>query len=354
VSQSVIPVMKPKLPKLDLVSDLIKQMDQNRIYTNQGPILERAKEEMAIFLGVKAQNLVFCSNATQGLIALACVSDVAGYFVPDYSFLASPLAVLNANKKLELCDVDNDFRIDLNKQSKNNGFGLLDVLPFGDNNLKIDNYKLYEDVIIDGAASLANFINKLENLPENVSIVFSLHATKIMGIGEGGLIYSKDIKKVEKIRKYINFGFGEFRNPEIPGTNGKLGEIAGCYVIAAINDWQTEKEEWNRVNKLIIERQNNLDLQDLTITNRGINPYWIIDTSNLENLNVIISDLSENGIETRKWWQSFHNINFLKPYLNEFGYNNSQNFFETHLGLPKFRDMHEKEIDAIFNCLDRY
>jgi dTDP-4-amino-4,6-dideoxygalactose transaminase len=349
-----IPVSRPKLPGLNQISHLVKEMDLNQIYTNQGPLLNRAQTEMSKFLCVQRENLVFCSNATQGLIASASVSSVQGYLVPDYSFIATPLAVLKSGKQLELCDVDKDFRIDLNKQPDHDFFGLLDVLPFGDNNLKLSDYARFEDVIIDGAASLPNLINQLSTLPQNITIVFSLHATKVLGIGEGGLIFSNNLTKIQKIRNFINFGFNESRNIEVLGTNSKLSEISACYILAVIDNWKVEKIEWLEVNQLIFERQSRLQISDLTLKSRGINPYWIIDSGSTENSKSIILDLKRNKIGYKKWWQSFHAIEQFKPYVNNSGYENSIGFFNKHLGLPKFRGMGDYEIEYIFRILNNY
>ena len=349
-----IPVMKPKLPSLDLVANFIKEMDEYQIYSNRGPMLIQAEEKMAKFLNVNPANLLFCSSATQGLSALAAISDVRGYFVPDYSFLASPLSVLNANKAMEICDVDEEFRIDLSKRSNAMDFGLLDVLPFGDNSLLSKDYLLFEDVIVDAAASLVNLANKLNNIPENISIVFSLHATKVMGIGEGGLVYCSNVKKLDKLRKYINFGFDENRSPETLGTNGKLGEISACYILANLLHWPKEKCEWEKVDNLIFAVQNRLGIPDITIKSRGINPYWIVDANNLEKRNALVSELTESGIGSRVWWQSFHKIDYLQPYINKNGYDKSSRFHESHLGLPKFKGMEENQVNQIFQILSRF
>jgi dTDP-4-amino-4,6-dideoxygalactose transaminase len=351
MNNEFIPVMKPKLPNLNLVSKFIANMDTNQIYSNQGPILLEAERKLSEFLGVDPDTVALCTSATQGMIGLASLSNVPGYMVPNFSFLASPLSMITANKDIVLCDVNKDLRIDLDTELVVPDYGLLDVMAFGDNYLNFTDYAKFPNVIIDAAASLANFQGILKNIPTNISIVFSLHATKIMGIGEGGLVFSSDKGLIRLFKQYINFGFGEHRIPQFLGTNGKLSEISSCYILSNLENWLDEKNDWQNVNKKINSLQNELKLTDISINHRGINPYWIIQLDNLEIRNRLKLYLFEKHIETRLWWQCFHSISYLKPYSSKSSYTNSKNFYDTQLGLPKFRGMTSAQVDRIYQAL---
>ena len=78
--------------------------------------------------------------------------------------------------------------------------------------------------IIDGAASLGS-IETLKNLPETSNLVFSLHATKYLGSGEGGLVVTGTKEIADELRSWSNFGFQGSRQSMTQGTNAKMSEI---------------------------------------------------------------------------------------------------------------------------------
>jgi dTDP-4-amino-4,6-dideoxygalactose transaminase len=71
-------------------------------------------------------------------------------------------------------------------------------------------------------------------------VVFSLHATKPFGIGEGGLVYSGSDDKVAAIRRLTNFGFTSPGISAAPGINAKMPEVAAAVGLAVLEGY-TEK-----------------------------------------------------------------------------------------------------------------
>lgn len=61
------------------------------------------------------------------------------------------------------------------------------------------------------------------------TIVYSFHATKPFGIGEGGLIYSKNEEDIQCIKRMGNFGFDTNRECTMMGFNCKMSESCSCY-----------------------------------------------------------------------------------------------------------------------------
>jgi dTDP-4-amino-4,6-dideoxygalactose transaminase len=73
--------------------------------------------------------------------------------------------------------------------------------------------------------------------------VYSFHATKGFGIGEGGLIYSSDHEMINRIRQASNFGFNENRESKQMGLNGKLSEYAAAIGLATLDVFQEKKRK---------------------------------------------------------------------------------------------------------------
>jgi dTDP-4-amino-4,6-dideoxygalactose transaminase len=88
-------------------------------------------------------------------------------------------------------------------------------LPHGDWDQFVASTKV--PVLADAAAALG-----VQAIGRLVHWTFSLHATKPMGIGEGGLFVSADAAVTERVRRLANFGFDAGIVRLEGGTNAKL------------------------------------------------------------------------------------------------------------------------------------
>jgi len=88
-------------------------------------------------------------------------------------------------------------------------------------------------VIVDAAGAFGN-----QAAGRYIAVAFSLHATKTMGMGEGGFAVSGDSAWIERVRRLSNFGIdpSDFKVHE-PGTNAKLSEYHAAVGLAALARW---------------------------------------------------------------------------------------------------------------------
>jgi dTDP-4-amino-4,6-dideoxygalactose transaminase len=86
-------------------------------------------------------------------------------------------------------------------------------------------------LIVDTAAGLGARGNGL--LPD--AEVFSMHATKPMPVGEGGLVAVRDEHIAAVIRVLINHGLGPDHEPQMVGLNGKLDEWHAAAALAGLD-----------------------------------------------------------------------------------------------------------------------
>ena len=106
------------------------------------------------------------------------------------------------------------------------------VMPYATfgTNLDLKFYQRVQDsgvpVVIDAASFGTSGVNGAFGKGFTGVVVFSFHATKPFGIGEGGLVYSADKSLISKIRQAGNFGFSENRETTLQGLNSKLSEYA--------------------------------------------------------------------------------------------------------------------------------
>ena len=107
-------------------------------------------------------------------------------------------------------------------------------------------------VIIDAAAALGN-----QTIAPDVTLAFSLHATKPFGIGEGGLVVSAREEVVARARVATNFGLDRGRGV-LCGTNAKMSEYHGAVGLAQLQ----------RIDTIIAQRSRILSAYESALKSR--------------------------------------------------------------------------------------
>lgn len=351
-----IPLFKPKLPNPGVLIPYLESIQKNGVYSNRGPMVRDLEATYANYCNTHPSKVIAVTNATLGLEGAITNSDVDNWIVPNYTFAATGLAVLNAGKKLFLADISpTDLQLVMPNESTfmKKDFGILPVLPFGAKP-DLSKWDTHKEVVIDAAASLGTGPFDFSNLPEKWFVIFSLHATKVLGAGEGGLIICGSEESAEKIRKWINFGFSSHRESITRGTNAKMPEISAAYGLAAFSQFDIEQKEWSKVQKNIFNSTLESSMFNFTLTYPGFNPYWIMECSSFEHRTKLQEILAVTGIETRSWWSKClsempgitgHAITSLQESLKA---------SKTILGLPKFRDLAEWQVEKVVKLILQY
>jgi len=349
-----IPLMKPQLAKVDEIIPLLRSLDQTNIYSNNGPLVKRLEAMYSEYFKVDRDLVVVVSNATQAIQGLVSISKQEKWLVPDYTYVATGLAVLNANKKIVLCDVSlHDWKIDLNQSLISpDKYGVIPVMPFGAEVI-FEPYLDFIDVIIDAAASLGAVQPDFSTMPTTWSVVYSLHATKVLGAGEGSIVVCGNKNIAEKLRSWINFGFYIERSSEIQGTNAKLSEVNAAYGLYSILNMDFEKNEWIKVQELVSQSTSGRRWNTQVNIVSQFHPYWIAQFENESELKSVRQLLSSEGIESRKWWPI--PLSVQKPFIGKEKISktkNSEFLASTQLGLPMFKGLPAVAILEICRLID--
>jgi dTDP-4-amino-4,6-dideoxygalactose transaminase len=348
----MIPVMRPSLPTATELLPYIEKIDSSHIYSNYGPIAKSLVAAYADYLGVSANRIVPMANATLALQGCLSAFQETNWLIPDYTFAATAHAAVNANKKIFFADVDpDDFQLSIPVDIDMGRFGAIPVMPFGS---KIDftRWKGINSLIIDAAASLGAPKPDFQTMPDNSFVVYSLHATKVLGAGEGALVVCGNDHASNTLRAWSNFGFSGSRVSENPGTNAKMSEIACAIALASINNIDREKLEWRASLDNVISANYPNRFRTVVESYEGFYPYWIIQAFDIVERNQLSDFLLKNGVESRSWWASrlsdmpaFRDCNTLS------NNHNSKVLSDTHLGLPMWRGLSREKIDEIAGIL---
>jgi dTDP-4-amino-4,6-dideoxygalactose transaminase len=254
---SLIPIMRPKLPSADRLAPYLKTIDASRLYSNFGPLVLSLEDRLADHYGLNQGTVATVANATLGLtIALAVQQPPPGTLcaIPAWTFVASAHAAVTAGLVPYFVDVDpetwtldpNRLFAELSRAPAPVG-AVMPVMPFG-LPLDMSAWEAFRSrtgiaVVIDAAAGFDSLV------PSAVPSVVSLHATKVLGAGEGGFVISTDPAIRHAVRTRANFGFDGSRQAQAQAFNAKLSEYHAAVGHASLDEWDQARTEWSNAAK---------------------------------------------------------------------------------------------------------
>jgi dTDP-4-amino-4,6-dideoxygalactose transaminase len=197
-------------------------------------------------------------------------------------------------------------------------------------------------IVIDAAAGFD------ATIPSAAPTVISLHATKVVGIGEGGFVMSRDASLIREIRTRANFGFFGSRQASAPSTNAKLSEYHAAVGLAALDEWPQARAQWMeraRAYRAVLSESNHIRLQE------DFGRSWVASTCVVRftgaargRMERVLADV---GIETRRWWSGGAYAHPATSALPRAAVPEAEALADSTLGLPFYRDLGVSTIDEI-------
>lgn len=341
---SRIPIFVPPKPDLSKVSSYLSVAVEANQYSNYGPLYRQFQQRLADYFELATESVVLTSNATVALEAALATSDQRAqkWGLPSWTFAASGHAARNSGLAFGFLDVDSEFGVV--ERGLDLGLPMMGVAPFG-SSLEIGN--LHSMELIDAAASFDALSGVGSSMSNRAGIAVSLHATKSISAGEGGVFISKDRAWVERVRQYVSFGFPQGSRVSISrGTNGKFSESAAAFGLTSLDAWAENRIRWLEVSNWARDASESLGLKLTGGLSEGlVSPYWVIKLPSEVNRDYVASELSKAGVETRLWWESglknmpaFSQIASLESLVN------TDVWARQYLGLPMFPSMNEGDV----------
>jgi dTDP-4-amino-4,6-dideoxygalactose transaminase len=187
----------------------------------------------------------------------------------------------------------------------------------------------------------------------NLLSVVSLHATKVLGVGEGGFVMSSDPALVASVRLKANFGFTGSREAQTPATNGKLSEYAAAIGLAGLDEWTARRDAFQAVALRYCE--NLADLPGAALP-AGWGRDWVSTTCvvRLDDPAAtmpVLESLHMASAETRAWWGRGMHTHRAFADCPKLPLPVTERLAQTVLGLPFYIDMTNDEIDTVCEAL---
>jgi dTDP-4-amino-4,6-dideoxygalactose transaminase len=307
-----IALLVPDMPTREELAPYLARIDQARWYTNFGPLATELERRLGAALGAGAAGAVSVANATLGLeLALLAhrLPARARVLLPALTFVASAASVRRAGLEPVFCDVDARSwlltpEIARRALRSAQAAAVMPVTTYGHPQPAApwDQFAVETGcpVVIDAAGAYGN-----QSGPSAACQVFSLHATKSLGAGEGGFALSTDAALLARIRRLSNFGIDvSTGDVEDAGTNAKLSEYHAAAALASLDGWEAR-----RARRVALHRRYLAALAahcpSVALQERdagGVYSILPVLLPEKRDAREVARRLAAEGIETRRWY----------------------------------------------------
>lgn len=318
----MIKLLQPKLPTTDSLIPRFRKIEEARWASNFGAqVIELEDKLSAHYDGAYVVTMASCTTALE--IMLRHQKNIGFEFVgfPALTFAATALAAYNVGLEVLLDDVDADT------------WGGSYVSTFG---------LPTEGGFIDAAAAFGE-----QRVPAGTTACFSLHATKMVGCGEGGYIVTNDKDAAAQYRAMSNFGL---RNGISlgTGTNGKMSEYHAAIALESLAAY--DREAWLRLHDWYAAHLPASVVQQKRP--RGAYPIIAVKLPGLAQ--PVLEAMRQAGVECRRWYcppLSAHKLFFQKGWQRRLPV--TADLADRLLGLPYHLHLTEQDVITVCQTLEK-
>ena len=358
---------KPLLSKYNNFIKLFKKIDNNRFYSNFGPLYFKLKKKLEKKLKLKKFSITFTSNGHSAV--QACCNLIAHnnkkelIILPSFSFASNPLSILSSGLKPYFVDIDShslemDYK-DADQvigKHKKNIAAIMICSPFGypiNLDKTINFFSKYNiPIVFDFADAIINTPSFKEK--KNLFYTFSFHPTKNIASNESGMIIAEK-KKEELLKSIINFGFyGKNRKIIFRGFNGKFSEYDAAILDANLKDFSERRKKITKISRYLVSKLNNKSL--IVQKNYGLNWFSMkmVLRHKTKNFEEIFKKLKRKNIDIFKPWslESMHDYKLFKNFKKT-KLKNTYKISKKIFCIPVYIDMKKNDLDYLINQLNK-
>lgn len=356
-----VPLLVPSMPTPQELLPWLERMHAARHYSNFGPLVRDLESAFAQRFDLPQERLTTVANATQGLelvlqaLRLAPQSRV---LLPTLTFVATATAVLRAGHIPVLADVDAQTWLltpDIARAAcaQTRIDAVLPVATFGMPH-DMQAWQQFEQdtglpVVIDAAAAYGSqWLHGAQG-----TLVFSLHTTKSLPAGEGGLVVSTRPGLAERVRQLSNFGINLHPGADVPvgtladtGTNAKMSEYHAAIGLYSLQKWELLALERRGLQADLIQILDQASNHCISWQSPGPGGEQMAPGLLCASLpsaaarSALEQACQQERIMTRRWYQPLlHHMPVLKSQCQVLDTPTAKELAQTLLGLPFFLGM---------------
>lgn len=356
-----MPLLVPSMPAPQQLLPWLERMHDAKHYSNFGPLVRELESAFAQRFDQPLEQLTTVASATQGLELVLQALDLprgSRVLLPTFTFVATATAVLRAGHVPVLADVDAHTWLltpDIARAAcvRTRIDAVLPVATFGMPHDMLAWQQFEQEsglpVVIDAAAAYGSqWLQGAEG-----TLVFSLHTTKSLPAGEGGLVVSTRPGLAAKVRQLSNFGINLDPTASLPvstlasvGSNAKMSEYHAAIGLASLQKWELHRMERWVLQADLVGELNHASGQCLTWQAQGSGgplkaPALLCARLPSEAARTALEQACQQArITTRRWYQPLlHHMPLLQVQCSVLDTPNAQALGLSLLGLPFFLGM---------------
>lgn len=279
----------------------------------KGSFVSLLEETIQEKIGVK--HCIAVDNGTNAILA-SCIAvsqifkgKVQKVAVPSFSFVASANAPKFVFDQIDFVDInENDWNIDVESE-KLRACDLIIPVDVGGVPCDYDKLNSLNKLIIADSAESLGSTYKGKYIGSQAMIhTFSLHRSKIISSGEGGLITTNNDKIARQLRSIINHGYDlskeswEYKHDNF-GLNFRISNVNAALAYSQLKRLDFYCSHRNELSQLYKEKLKDLEgLKFQSFSDEIVSNYFLFGV--LVNPNIrdqIVISMNNKGIVTKTW-----------------------------------------------------
>lgn len=359
----LIPLLRPRLPNAKALQPYLERIDDNAFYTNFGPLNQQLQERFTQLQQQTFGRKVFAVTTANATLAIELLlSDLklpAGsrILLPALTFIGTATAIIRCGHTPVVSEVEEHSWL-MTPESLADALDLesidavMPVAAFG----MPQNVQAWQQwhertgipVIVDAAAAFG-----AQSTSKSIPAVISLHATKCLSTGEGGLVLTEDPEQAHRIAQMSNFGIGSVAT--VGASNAKMSEYHAAVGHAGLDVWPEMSARRRAMHaqyqRLLSEAcPNRIRFQQDT----GLKApsMMVIQFQDLASRVEAERVCDLQSIQTRRWYQPLiHEHSAITGVLAPVEMPHATALAQQLLGIPFHLDMGPKEMERVAAAL---
>jgi dTDP-4-amino-4,6-dideoxygalactose transaminase len=362
-----LPLVRPSVPDLDMVTGRIREVLMGRSLTN-GRLVRELEERAADYLGVR--HCIAVSSCTSGLMLILRAADLSGdVVVPSFTFAATAHAVAWNGLRPVFADVDQQtLTLSPRAVTRSAGVRTSAILATHLYGTPCDVETLAAEARGHGIRLFFDAAHAFGSRRRGTPVggfgdaeVFSLSPTKVMVAAEGGLITTNDDFLAERCRIGRDYGNPGNYDCLFVGLNARMSELHAAVALGSLEGLDARIDRRNELAEAYWEALSSVPGIHFPVVGEG-------DRSTYKDFTILVEPeeagldadglaraLAAEGIETRRYYSP--PVHAMRSYRHLNGTNGHLPVTEWAarrvLTLPLWSDMSEEQVDRVGMAIAR-